>query len=526
VKAKLISEALDFERGVDPKDSMKIGLVGKRAMDKMIPGVLYYSNMPRWDYYWWYKDPKDNKIYRAFILKRDGGYKVSEWGFNWYENEESFPLDLVPTKKRFNNFYKKINTVDRVNESLNFERGIDPKTSIGVGRLWNMTKEAVAKEIINTCETELEDLIQTVHAKARMEGFKNSFDYIEKAYNERGDINTLPSVENAIEEVTKGIEEILERYPIKDKERVKNDITNFFVAGEPPFWTLIASIAPWLDDRLKESINFERGIEPRKSMGVGMAKALPNIIENLLRYDQKEEQNILKEIRFYKDAVDFACSVYDNRFTDKERADYVRSLIVKFGLDAFIVLKPVKLYRPMGMADYIFTLTEQGEKINPKKRFYLHMKDDEFTIEDNKISSFAGDYLNAKVLQEAYNFERGLDPQKSLGIGQKAMKKKLIEILPDLSKNILWDEMYKNIITGINLQDTIVTINDEYIIVKTPRLTWRFADNLRLMLNMSKKIPTHDVQLENKPSREYIHLRDSDWMKNYKTPRVYKYRIL
>jgi len=125
-------------------------------------------------------------------------------------------------------------------------------------------------------------------------------------------------------------------------------------------------------------------------------------------------------------------------------------------------------------------------------------------------------------LKESIGFKRNQSPIKSLGIGQKALKKKLIAIIPDLSKNLLWDEMYKNIITGINLSDTTVTINDEYIIVTTPRLTWRFADNLRLMLNMS---PTK-VELEKKPSREYIYLRGSEWMKNYKTPRVYKYRIL
>jgi hypothetical protein len=84
--------------------------------------------------------------------------------------------------------------------------------------------------------------------------------------------------------------------------------------------------------------------------------------------------------------------------------------------------------------------------------------------------------------------------------------------------------MYKNIITGIKLKDTMVTITDEYIIVKTPVLTWRFADNLRLMLNMGDYLR---VELEKKPSKEHIYLRGPEWMThNYKVPRVYKYRIL
>ena len=177
----------------------------------------------------------------------------------------------------------------------------------------------------------------------------------------------------------------------------------------------------------------------------------------------------------------------------------------------------------MGSANFFFDLTETGKKVNPKKRFYLHKNGNIFTTEDNKVTSFVQDYLNAKVLKEAYDFERGLAPLKSLGIGQKEVKKKLIKILPDLSKNLLWDEMYKQIIDGIKREDTTITMSEDYIIIKSPVLTWRFADNLRLILNMSDV----KVSLDKKPSREHIYLRGPEWMVyNYKTPRVYKYRIL
>lgn len=263
-------------------------------------------------------------------------------------------------------------------EALNFERGMDPKKSMSIGQHWNKTKREIANEIIRRCESELESIIQNVHAVAKMKGYKNSFDYIEKAYGEGpGNINKDPVIENAIEDVAIGINKILEEYPVFEPDKndsLMNDITNFFTAGEPPFGTLMTMVEAALDPRLKESVTFKRN----------------------------------------------------------------------------------------------------------------------------------------------------QSPIKSLGIGQKEMKKKLIKSFPDLSNNLLWDEMYKNIVTGINLPDTIVSMNDEYIIVKTPRLTWRFADNLRLMLNMS----SNKVELEKKPSREYIYLRDSDWMKNYKIPRVYKYRIL
>jgi len=292
-------------------------------------------------------------------------------------------------------------------EALEFERGLDPKKSMSIGRYWSKTKREIATEIIKRCETELEDAIHDVHAKARMQGYKDSYDYIAKAYNERGGQNLDMVVENVIGDLAAEIKKILEEYPIQAgrEDNVTGELTNFFVAGEPPFGTLVSLIEGHLDQKLKESVYFERGIDPKRSMDIGQAY--------------------------------------------------------------FTWEKPIES-----------PLTEV--------------------------------------------FKRNQSPIKSLGIGQKALKKKLIEIIPDLSKNILWDEMYKNILTGINLQDTTVSINDKYIIIKTPRLTWRFADNLRLMLNMS---PTK-VELEKKPSREYIYLRDSDWLKNFKTPRVYKYRIL
>jgi hypothetical protein len=431
VKAKLV-EHINFERGIDPKDAMDIGLPYIRAISKMKPGVVYKSeDGTKWDYSMFFKNPKDNEIYYTFTTSR----KVNNaYRFLDKHQKRSFPLNLVPLNKHFDKFIKKLTFT---NESVNFERGIDPKTSMGVGRIWGMSKREVAKEIINTCEKELEDFIQTVNAKARMEGFKNSFDYIAKAYNERGDINTLPSVENAIEELTGGIDKILSLYPVKEeRERVSssktiigNDITNFFVAGEPPYGTLITQISASLDDRLKESVNFERGIEPKRSMKVGMVKALPKIIEDLLRYDEENGQDILREIRFYKDGVEFACSVDRSELSDKQRVDYVRELIKKFKLDTFIILKPVKFYRPMGIANFIFELTEEGHKVNPKKRFYLHMNGGKFTIEDNKISSFVEDYLYAKTLQEAYNFERGLEPKVSMGVGLEAKFPKLKEFL-------------------------------------------------------------------------------------------------
>jgi len=251
MRTKLI-ENINFERNIDPKDSMNIGLPGIRAMVRMKPGIIYRTEEKRWYYYHFFKNPENNEVYYSFP---SGRKVIHAYRFLSKHKPSDFPLNLIPTSKHFDKYLPKLTFV---NESINFERGMDPKTSIGVGRIWNMSKEAVAKEIIDTCEKELRDFVQNVHVKTRMKGYKNSFDYIAKAYNERGDINIDPVVENAIEELSGAIDRIIDRYPVKKEMYIGNDITNFFVAGFPPFWTLVSSIAPSLDDRLKESINFER----------------------------------------------------------------------------------------------------------------------------------------------------------------------------------------------------------------------------------------------------------------------------
>lgn len=394
MKAKFVSESINFERGMDPKDSMEIGRRGKRAMDNMIPGVIYISSMPRWDYYWWFKNPKNNKIYRAFRLKRDDEYKIQPWDNSSVVNqltEEDFPLDLKPTKKHFDKFMARVNS--NIDEAQNFERGGDPKDTIQIGRkyIWNMTAEELAEHILEVVSNKVRPILDKIEAAIKEAGFENVETYQNHIYDYFDNHDEFPKVSQKIDDAEQELEEEIRKeclnYPIKT------------------------------------------GVNPNN------------------------------------------------------KVSYMESLVSD-----------------------LFTLMIEG---GPHGTYVQMIKSK----------------LDPSYLKESINFKRNQSPLKSLGIGQKELKRKLLDIMPNLSKNLLWDEMYKNIVTGINLPDTTISMNDKYIIVTTPRLTWRFADNLRLMLNMSDQIANKDVQLENKPSREYIYLRDSDWMKNYKTPRVYKYRI-
>ena len=101
----IVRENLNFERGLDPKVSMKIGRLGKRAMDKMKPGIIYCSN-----FYWFFRDPKNNKIYKVFGIAK--GYKIHEWGCYENEKDENFPLDLEPSGIDFDEIYRKIVSIE------------------------------------------------------------------------------------------------------------------------------------------------------------------------------------------------------------------------------------------------------------------------------------------------------------------------------------------------------------------------------------------------------------------------------
>jgi len=286
VKARFIYEALDFERGADPRDSMELGRLGKRAMDRMEPGVIYVSSTPRWGYYWFYKDPRDNKIYKAFSLKREGGYKVDEWGNNLYNEETDFPLDLQPTGKHFDKFLAKIVQVNRIRESLNFERGGDPKDSIRVGRKWkwDMTAEELSIHIINDIREKSKPIINKITQFAKKAGFKSLEEYNEYILDQYDkDPSASPEkvrhvskeINDAEKELDKLIKEEVEKYPFKsginNKGTVIGSLFSLMLEGGA-FMTYVDIIKGYLDkEYLKESSHFLRGAEPKSSMNVGMA---------------------------------------------------------------------------------------------------------------------------------------------------------------------------------------------------------------------------------------------------------------
>ena len=126
-ECRAIKESVNFERGIDPKDSMNIGIPGIRAMSKMKPGIIYRTEDKRWYYYFFFKNPQDNEVYYSFSSSRE---KIHAYRFLSKHKPNDFPLDLIPTGKHFDKYLPKVTFVD---ESLNFERGKDVKKSMDIG---------------------------------------------------------------------------------------------------------------------------------------------------------------------------------------------------------------------------------------------------------------------------------------------------------------------------------------------------------------------------------------------------------
>ena len=157
MKAYYVRERLEFERGLEPKVSMGIGISTKLKWNKFYPGEDF---LPAEEVVKYLKNPKLIK----YIVK--GLRNQPEWTidyqvkvFNYLIDHNGVALykDLVPQRaipkqtmhrifkelfekgililERTGNIYKIY--LNKINESINFERGLEPKKSMKIGKNYN-----------------------------------------------------------------------------------------------------------------------------------------------------------------------------------------------------------------------------------------------------------------------------------------------------------------------------------------------------------------------------------------------------
>jgi hypothetical protein len=151
MRAQFIIETIGFQRGADPKTSMGIGIAAKRNFDSsdeavqwayMLPYVWSEGDIPKWD--------PDEKIdithaggaqYVGVKRIRANRLKYIKWfkdNINILSFDTYNPVGIKESMEIIDELQKLVIKKSRegtlgLNESVNFQRGRDTKTAIGIG---------------------------------------------------------------------------------------------------------------------------------------------------------------------------------------------------------------------------------------------------------------------------------------------------------------------------------------------------------------------------------------------------------
>jgi hypothetical protein len=297
----IVRENINFQRGINPKQAIKVGLTGK------------WLNLNRGDLLTIKRDFNtnsenrfnDNSKYRQyFSSKQTNSYLEICTPPNLYDDGCIGLTVYIVTleRKRIQpsdyfiwgtplEFEERLEITNQIRESLNFERGLDPKDSMKVGRIGE-------RDIKKT----LERLVEIRGGRYEINYLKdwgNRTPYIEGTYYMgpgydkvfRADnffIRYYPDQRSSVDYFTYG-------YRIQGKIMKEQILTS----AEEGMTEILKHITPLPHDPVREAIHFERGLDPKKAMKIG---------KNFLPYKKGDhvkvwvpwEQRIV-EVRVYED---------------------------------------------------------------------------------------------------------------------------------------------------------------------------------------------------------------------------------
>lgn len=425
---KLINEHINFERNQDPKKIMKIGI--KQEIENWLASQNQYLRDPEEIENWYsevlckcifYYGPQEyidycfergadvhyhnEKALRNAILKfnyegaselikRGASYKKAKDGFGGTGRDEWLIWEFEE--------YCKQNNI-KLNESIRFERKLDPKNSMGIG-IFSKPKKEVEKLIADL----MNDIIQ-----------KNSIIYLNEFYV--GDVHLNTAVENycSIElqvpiksysigkdySVKKHLKQILEQIGLK----LKKELNPHYVGNVIVY---IFEIEPL---PLKESYNFERGQDPKIAMGTGILHNLK--LGTILLCKKEIEPNL------------------------QSRTRATENFTIKPG-NYFLIRKAKIKNGKINLNGSTYNLT-------PKRLMQIdaNFVGGEFLY---LTSTEFFEHFEIVKLNETYNFERGIDPKKAMGIGSVESLIRDIKNMPS-AINVIeddWIKVLKNTLTG------------------------------------------------------------------------------
>jgi len=372
MKAKLVNENINFERGQDPKSSMDIGA------SRMIDEVVWSQNIL----------PSIEEVVgfdMDFMGHKILVTKIKEPIANQYlpyRGVTDIPGIFVgqqPSEKAVYDMIKsQIIEYVKTNESVNFERGQDPKDSMSIGVNANVMK-----------------FLQWVRNDFQLDkDHVDYFGYINLGYTGGKDyIFKDPEMQDGYERFVKDYK----RYLPTMKEM------GLYLTNKPDIEETIIhddSILDGHDHMVLESVNFQRGKDPREAMSVGL--------------DAEMESKYGKYWKIFKRCNDL--SHISPNFSWVSEIQHEKNYPPYFNIESeFYYTDQDDFKIPV---QFVITLTQhyilcedvvskQEDTARSVKKFV------EFTEAFEDTEDWVGVF-------ESVNFERGQDPKRAMRIGHQA----------------------------------------------------------------------------------------------------------
>jgi len=254
------NESLNFERGEDPKKSMSIGIAQK--MKKMLSHIHMEPRMATHDYFSFLGGVPSNVniiygvksvLWKIYFDKKSPAEAFELACKEWMISEFDANLIKEVLKRELN-----LN----INESLDFQRGTDPKTVMKIGQM---------------------ELVY-------IDFMKGDYDDYEIISSDEGkyfiSLKTAEKIFQKCQKYKEGINDFDEEIEVRIFEGFPLiSLINDY--GILSIWTknedsekIILLMRNKKGKSVEESLNFERGIDPKTSMSIGDAAILPPLIDS------------------------------------------------------------------------------------------------------------------------------------------------------------------------------------------------------------------------------------------------------
>jgi hypothetical protein len=388
-----ILESYNFERGQEPKSAMEIGRWKEILREKILSTDPDLGKMTEMGW-------MVTKDYWAGDFENQDKTKT-HW--NWDALNSLTPEGFKELERQLNKVRASLK------ESLDFERGIDPKQSLGIG-----VKEKIRQGILGLLKSSRGDTkISTINiGKNREDTWLEISDYGTKDFEDL--FYSFLSSEYFRNEI------YLKAKPKKFSKSWKDDWRVFIKDEYKDFFKACFD----QEGYIRESVNFERGVEPKRSMQVGVHRDFVFDIEfgDELGEDPEYAEGEKEIAQYWTFKGIWTISARGRSDNENTRIN------IQLSNGDLIILDE---FRPSGAggSEYSNTGYFEYDIMKMGKKFFNYRTDDlegdlydryqEYFSEGSEVGAMLKIYedIMSGKLNERMDFERGIDPKKAMDIG-------------------------------------------------------------------------------------------------------------